>query len=132
MEAVNTSSEIQDEFLTLLVTQLRNQDPLEPVSQENFVAQLAQFSQLSGIEQLNSNFEDMLTFQADMLKLEELNVGSSLIGQDISYFDPSDPTQVRTGTVQQLTLAQGRVAFDVGNDLIYLQHVVNISEGTPQ
>lgn len=36
----------QEDFLTLLVTQLKNQDPLKPVSNEGFIAQLAQFSQL--------------------------------------------------------------------------------------
>lgn len=39
----------QNEFLTLLVTQLKNQDPLNPMDNEAFVAQLAQFSTVSGV-----------------------------------------------------------------------------------
>ena len=51
--AAVSSAELQDQFLTLLVTQLQNQDPIEPVKQENFIAQLAQFSTVEGIEKLN-------------------------------------------------------------------------------
>jgi flagellar basal-body rod modification protein FlgD len=47
----------QDDFLTLLVTQLRNQDPLSPLDNEAFVAQLAQFSTVSGINASNEKLE---------------------------------------------------------------------------
>ncbi len=45
-----------DMFLNLLVTQLKNQDPLSPTDNTAFVAQLAQFSSLEGINNLNSSF----------------------------------------------------------------------------
>ncbi len=45
-----------DMFLNLLVTQLKNQDPLSPTDNTAFVAQLAQFSSLEGINNLNENF----------------------------------------------------------------------------
>ncbi|MFQ5479829.1 MAG: flagellar hook assembly protein FlgD [Thermodesulfobacteriota bacterium] len=45
-----------DMFLKLLVTQLKNQDPLSPTDNTAFVAQLAQFSSLEGINNLNDNF----------------------------------------------------------------------------
>jgi len=45
----------QQDFLTLLVTQLRNQDPLNPLDNEAFVAQLAQFSTVSGITEMNTS-----------------------------------------------------------------------------
>ncbi|HMV70974.1 MAG TPA: flagellar hook capping FlgD N-terminal domain-containing protein, partial [Pseudomonadales bacterium] len=47
----------QSDFLTLLITQLENQNPLSPQDNTAFVAQLAQFSTLQGIEDLNSNFD---------------------------------------------------------------------------
>ena len=58
-----SATEVRDDFMQLLVTQLRNQDPLEPVAQHEFLGQLAQFSTLEGIEKLNANFEDMLKLQ---------------------------------------------------------------------
>ena len=63
----------RDQFMQLLTTQLRNQDPLEPVKQQDFLGQLAQFSQLQGIEKLNTNF-------AESLKFQQLSQGSSLVG----------------------------------------------------
>jgi flagellar basal-body rod modification protein FlgD len=47
----------QDDFLTLLITQLRNQDPLSPLDNEAFVAQLAQFSTVSGINDSNAKLD---------------------------------------------------------------------------
>lgn len=44
----------QDAFLKLLTTQLQNQDPLEPLGNDQFITQMAQFSTVSGIQDLNS------------------------------------------------------------------------------
>lgn len=49
----------QQDFLTLLVTQLRNQDPLNPLDNETFVAQLAQFSTVSGITEMNGSLKTL-------------------------------------------------------------------------
>ena len=58
--ATTTAASARDEFLNLLVTQLRNQDPLDPVKQEDFLSQLAQFSTLEGVENLNTNLSSQL------------------------------------------------------------------------
>jgi flagellar hook assembly protein FlgD len=52
----------QADFLTLLVTQLKNQDPLSPLDNEAFVAQLAQFSTVSGINASNEKLDELATF----------------------------------------------------------------------
>ena len=66
-----SSVEGTDQFLQLLVTQLQNQDPLEPVGQEEFIGQLAQLSTLSGIEELNGSFANMVSQQSDLIRLQE-------------------------------------------------------------
>ena len=77
------SSEVsQNQFLQLMVTQMQHQDPLTPTDNGQMLAQLAQFSTLSGVEQLNTNF-------SDMLKLQEITQGTGLIGKTISYTDKS-------------------------------------------
>jgi flagellar basal-body rod modification protein FlgD len=63
----------KDDFLTLLVTQLENQDPLEPVNNTEFVAQLAQFSsleQLIGIREAVESSADVLS-QASQSSADE-------------------------------------------------------------
>jgi flagellar basal-body rod modification protein FlgD len=47
-------------FLTLLVTQLQNQDPLNPADSTQFVTQLAQFSQLEDLQNINQNVIDIV------------------------------------------------------------------------
>lgn len=51
----------KNEFLNLLVAQLNNQNPLEPQGNGEFIAQLAQFSSLEGIQQLNSSVSSMMS-----------------------------------------------------------------------
>ena len=49
----------QDEFLKLMTTQLQNQDPFAPMDNGDFIAQMAQFSSVSGINQLNDTMGSM-------------------------------------------------------------------------
>ena len=49
----------QDAFLQLMITQMKNQDPLSPQNNTEFVAQLAQFSSVQGLEKLNTNFNTL-------------------------------------------------------------------------
>jgi flagellar basal-body rod modification protein FlgD len=54
----------KDAFLQLLVTQMKNQNPLDPQDNGEFVAQLAQFSSLEGIQSLNDSVNGILTGMA--------------------------------------------------------------------
>lgn len=60
-----TSALGQQDFLTLLVTQLKNQDPLSPMENDAFVAQLAQFSTVSGITEMNASLKTLASGAAD-------------------------------------------------------------------
>jgi len=63
----------QDQFLALLVTQLQHQDPTQPMDDMQFIAQLAQFSSLEQMQQMNTT----LTGIAQTLTLEPSSQGDS-------------------------------------------------------
>ncbi len=112
-----TSQVGQDQFLKLMVAQLKSQDPLEPMKDQEFLGQLAQFSTLSGIEKLNANFSDMLS-------LQQITQGSNLIGRQVVYKDADGKTT--QGTVQGFAVNQGRVELQIGNDAVGLDRVVGM------
>ncbi|KIH82258.1 flagellar hook assembly protein FlgD [Pseudomonas batumici] len=70
----------KDAFLQLLVTQLKNQDPLNPQDNSAFVAQLAQFSSLEGIQTLNTSVNNISSsFQSSQALQASSMVGRSVI-----------------------------------------------------
>lgn len=98
----------RDQFLKLLVAQLKAQDPLEPTGGQEFTAQLAQFSMLEGIEKLNANF-------GDMLALQQITQGAGLIGKSVSYIAGNT---AHSGTVEGFSVANGRMNLRVdGQDI---------------
>ena len=70
----------RDAFLSLLVTQLQNQDPLNPTDSAEFTAQLAQFSSLEQLGNVNDNLKELHNFQASINNSQAV----SLIGKEIT------------------------------------------------
>ncbi|HYE80125.1 MAG TPA: flagellar hook capping FlgD N-terminal domain-containing protein [bacterium] len=99
----------KDAFLRLLTTQLRNQDPLNPMDQENFVQQMATFSNLEQTIEMNQNFSRLLEFQA-------VSQAASLIGQDVTALLDGDLVQ---GKVEQVIFVNGQpvLALDSGAEV---------------
>jgi flagellar basal-body rod modification protein FlgD len=81
--STDTSDEImgKEDFLTLLVAQLKNQDPLDPDDPTDFTAQLAQFSSLEQLFNLNESLDTLVNSQQES---DQLN-GTDLIGKDVVY-----------------------------------------------
>src|SRR5471032_795987 len=69
----------KDAFLQLLVTQLKNQNPLDPQDNSAFVAQLAQFSSLEGITTLNTTVSSIASNASSSQALQ----ASSLVGRSV-------------------------------------------------
>ncbi len=81
----------QDEFLTLLVAQLQNQDPLNPTDATEFTAQLAQYSQLEQLFNLNDAMDGLSAAQTSSQKVSAL----SLIGKEVVVEDSHFPLTAR-------------------------------------
>jgi flagellar basal-body rod modification protein FlgD len=56
----SVTADAQDRFMTLLVTQMKNQDPLNPLDNAQVTSQLAQLSTVSGIEKMNSTLQTLM------------------------------------------------------------------------
>jgi flagellar basal-body rod modification protein FlgD len=73
------AADIQDRFLTLLVTQLKNQDPLSPMDNSQITTQLSQISTVSGIDKLNSTMNGL----AQAMALSQTMNSVSMIGRQV-------------------------------------------------
>ena len=73
------SNELQDRFLKLLVTQMKNQDPLNPLDNAQVTTQLAQISTVGGIDKLNNTMQSL---SGSMISSQSLQA-SSIIGRDV-------------------------------------------------
>jgi len=100
----------QTEFLTLFTTQLKNQDPTDPVKNEAFVAQLAQFSQLEASVAMKTSMESLVSSMSN----DRMLGAASLIGKSVSI--PDGPV-----TVTDTTVSQGTINVPTGADGIRVQ-----------
>jgi len=120
--AINSASDIQMNYMKLLITQLQNQNPLEPMDNNEMASQLAQFSQLQQLETMNSNF-------ADILSATEHNYANSLIGKEISFAseNESGTRDITSGIVEEvINDIDGQIALVAGNSTIVLEDVISV------
>ena len=86
------SDGLQDQFMTLMLTQMKNQDPLKPMENGEFLAQLAQFNTVTGVQDLQKSFSD---FAASMQTNQALQA-SSLVGREVAV--PGPDVMLNSGT----------------------------------
>ncbi|AOR65924.1 flagellar hook assembly protein FlgD [Pectobacterium wasabiae] len=75
----NSSADLQNQFLTLLVAQLKNQDPTNPMSNDQLVSQLAQLNTVSGIEKLNTTLGSI----SGQINNNQSTQATTLIGRSV-------------------------------------------------
>src|SRR6185369_9511316 len=69
----------QEDFMTLMITQLKNQDPMKPLDPSNYVGQLAQFSSVSGLKEINTSISGL----TNSLRGNQVLDGASMIGHAV-------------------------------------------------
>lgn len=78
-KGANAMSETEDRFLKLLVTQLKNQDPLNPLDNAQMTSQMAQISTVNGIEKLNTTLQSLISNSNDAQKMQ----AAALVGKGV-------------------------------------------------
>ena len=109
-EARKTGDKLgKDDFLHLLITQLKNQDPSSPMDNTQFIAQMATFSSL----------EQMVNIGKQLDKIIETNTknslvsGSELIGKQVTWKDEDD--QEVSAIVKSVLMKDGQVQYEVSD-----------------
>ncbi|MBO9550278.1 flagellar hook assembly protein FlgD [Pseudomonas sp.] len=107
----------KDAFLQLLVTQMQNQNPLDPQDNSEFVAQLAQFSSLEGITSLNESVSAITSAMASSQALQASSlVGRSVIVQnDKAIVDTADSFNAQFVVPQSISEAKVTITDKDGN-----------------
>ena len=77
--STSAMDEAQDMFLTLLVAQLNNQDPMNPMDNAEMTSQMAQINTVTGIQQVNDTLKSM----ADQFAAMQVIQGSNMVGHDV-------------------------------------------------
>jgi len=105
----------KDDFLKLMITQLRYQDPLEPTDNKDFIAQMAQFSSLEQMANMSKGFETMAQFQESILRESAVAQAINLIGKTVSAILPVESITGKINTEQtKLYLEADNTSMTVG------------------
>lgn len=107
-----TSSLGKDDFLKILMTQLQNQDPLNPLQDKDFIAQMATFSTLEQITNMGTSMDKFVK----LVEQNQLMSYSQLVGKEVSWSKPavegstaSDGSTQGTGKVASVQVKDGSV-----------------------
>mgnify|MGYP001500450916 FL=1 len=122
----------KDEFLKILMAQLQNQDPLNPMEDKEFIAQMANFSSLEQMMNLSSSFEKFVANQ----NISPVIQYSHMIGKQVDYyrFDEDtgelvQPLEKETAKVVAVSENKGYAVMELENGTkIYTDEILKVSE----
>ena len=119
----------QDDFLTLMITQFRNQDPFKPMENGDFLGQLAQFSTVSGIDSLNTSFSGLSGALRDEQALQAANlVGRNVLAvSEVGHFDGDAPMRAAA----EINSAASNVQLEITDANGELVRRIDIGEQPP-
>ena len=113
-----SSANLQADFMKLFVTQLQNQNPLEPMDSSDMTAQLAQLSQLEQLENMNSSF-------ARILSAQQMSQATAMLGKEV-LFTPEGSDVAYYGPVDSVDLIDGQIVLNVGQYRVPVEDVQSI------
>lgn len=131
--AANSTREVKnilgkDDFLKLLITQLKFQDPLNPMEDKEFISQMANFSALEQMTNLNKSFETFLS----IVQNDSLLKYSELIGKTVEY---TKNGQTVESIVKSVRLNDSEIAIELENgdeiDRLSISKVSDTGEQEP-
>jgi len=113
-----SANEMRNQYLSLFVTQMQNQNPLEPLTNDQMTTQLAQFSQIEQLQQLNASFGQILAGQ-------QLSDAAALIGKMVGFYDQESGEAVYE-VVEGAIVSDGIVNLVAGSYMVPLDLVMSV------
>ncbi len=124
----------KEEFLKLLITQLKNQDPLDPLKDKDFIAQLAQFSSLEQLQNMNDGLKSQMSSELLMAQSISNAMVTTLIGKEVTI--ATDQIELKEdGDVSFGYIADGAAKsavvtiYDSNGSVVYTKDLGAISAG---
>ena len=111
-----------NDFVTLLVTELQQQDPTQPVDNSTILNEVSQMQAISSNMQLSTTMQSMQLGQS-------VSTGSSLLGKTVTGVDTNNNPV--NGVVDSVTVASGQVQVNVGSQIVNISNVSSIVDGSP-
>jgi len=113
-----SNKEIQkDAFLRLLVAELKHQNPLDPMKDRDFIAQMAQLTNLEKMEKVSQNIEKLVTIYNNSSVY-------NMLGKKVTYFN--DAGQLETASVEAIEFDNGEASIVVNKNKINPKNIVRI------
>lgn len=117
----------KDQFLSLLIAQLSNQDPTQPMEDKEFIAQMASFSTLEQMTNMSESFEKLASMQeqAQLIQYNEF-AGKEVKWDKLEWINGKETAVSGKGVVNTVRYKEGTVEFELADGVIL--HPANISE----
>lgn len=109
----------KDSFLKLLVTELRHQDPTKPMEDRDFIAQMAQFSSLEQMSNINKEMRNLVASSKS-------SEAYGMLGRDIEAYNPANNRKIQ-GTVNSVFFKGDEVMLTVGGEEVAMKYVHSVA-----
>lgn len=122
----------KDEFLKILMTQLQNQDPLDPMDDSQFISQMATFSQLEQTMNMSESISKLVNNQS----VSPIIQYSHLIGKEVSFYKLDketgkiiEPKEIVTSSVMAISEREGYAVLELENDQkLFTDEIIRINQ----
>ncbi len=114
---------MQDQFMQILLTQLRYQDPMEPMNEKDFFAQMAQFTSATEMSNLNTKMDSLLSSIGQLQVNNKLLAAANLVGTRFTAYVDG---KVQEGIVESAVLLDGNVYVKSGEWLVPVDSLIEV------
>lgn len=120
----------KDDFLKLLITQLQYQNPLEPMENTEYISQMASFSALEQMNNLNTSFNKLASVLYEYLIPQmQWQHASEMLGKEVTYLNPSDEEDAEeflTGVIESVLAKDGQIYFVINGSHVPVSYITEI------